>query len=366
MVRCVGVFRLPLACILLTIGVDLGHGATQFKRGDANVDGAVDLTDPIRTLGSLFLGTSSLECLDAGDSNDDGTLDLADAIHTLVHLFLGGPAPGEPFRACGEDPTVDALNCDSFSPCFPKAAKVPFPNRGYVVGDSPSSIAEADIDGDDDGDLAVANHWSNTISVLSNTGDGTFGTRQEIAVGDKPECVALGDIDADGDADLAVVNSSDWASVGLDTVGTLRNDSGHFGDHREFIVGEYPRFLLLRDLDSDGDLDLIVANDGGIDSEGNVSLLSNRGDGEFESKRDLVAGEGPRHVALGDVDHDGDEDIAIATFGSDDASILRNDGMWTFESGLPLPMNDPIRVALVDLDRDVDLDLVVGAEIAQI
>jgi len=83
-----------------------------FIRGDSNRDGRLDISDPLSTLGHLFLGKTPLSCLDAADANDDGRLDLSDAVATLELLFLGSlaslPPPGpEP----GQDPTTDTLPC---------------------------------------------------------------------------------------------------------------------------------------------------------------------------------------------------------------------------------------------------------------
>src|SRR4030095_13920324 len=51
-----------------------------FRRGDANSDAILDLSDAIFTLASLFSGGPAPACEDAADSNDDGTLDISDAI----------------------------------------------------------------------------------------------------------------------------------------------------------------------------------------------------------------------------------------------------------------------------------------------
>ena len=56
-------------------------------------------------------------CLDACDANDDGEVDISDAVRALTRLFIGSlPLPG-PFGACGVDGTADVLGCDSFRPC---------------------------------------------------------------------------------------------------------------------------------------------------------------------------------------------------------------------------------------------------------
>jgi hypothetical protein len=82
-----------------------------FIRGDSNGDRHHDISDPIATLGMLFLGSPLTSCLDAADSNDDGRLDLSDAILSLGCLFVGAACPSAPFPSCGLDPTSDPLEC---------------------------------------------------------------------------------------------------------------------------------------------------------------------------------------------------------------------------------------------------------------
>jgi hypothetical protein len=82
-----------------------------FRRGDTNVDQHVDISDPIATLGFLFLGGTALPCADAADANDDGKVDISDAIATLTSLFLGGLELPPPNGSSGEDPTSDGLGC---------------------------------------------------------------------------------------------------------------------------------------------------------------------------------------------------------------------------------------------------------------
>jgi len=84
-----------------------------FQRGDINLDGTMDLGDPVSLLGYLFIGGEVPGCLDACDANDDGALDLGDAVLFLSHLFTGGIAPAEPFENCGTDPTADTISCET-------------------------------------------------------------------------------------------------------------------------------------------------------------------------------------------------------------------------------------------------------------
>jgi hypothetical protein len=85
-----------------------------FIRGDANSDGAVDISDPISVLSFLYLGGPPPACRDAADGDDSGVLDLSDPVYVLSKLFLGGPPPPAPFPDAGGDPTADSLDCSPF------------------------------------------------------------------------------------------------------------------------------------------------------------------------------------------------------------------------------------------------------------
>jgi hypothetical protein len=88
----------------------------EFLRGDANSDGAFDISDVIGSLGYLFQG-HSVPCLVALDSNDDETVDIGDTIFSLEALFGGGPSPWPPYQQCGVDETSGNLGCEYFPAC---------------------------------------------------------------------------------------------------------------------------------------------------------------------------------------------------------------------------------------------------------
>jgi hypothetical protein len=89
-----------------------------FIRGDANADGATDISDAVAILAHLFLDGEKLPCEQAGDTNDDGDLDISDAVYVLSFLFLGGTAIEPPAEECGLDPNGHQLTCDSFPACL--------------------------------------------------------------------------------------------------------------------------------------------------------------------------------------------------------------------------------------------------------
>ncbi|MGE3166449.1 MAG: hypothetical protein AB7O52_16225 [Planctomycetota bacterium] len=94
----------------------LFDSAPSFRRGDQNNDGQINIADPVFGLNYLFNAGASF-CLDAHDANDDGQVNIADPVYTLAWLFNGGPAMPAPFPGCGQDPTSDAIECDTYDGC---------------------------------------------------------------------------------------------------------------------------------------------------------------------------------------------------------------------------------------------------------
>ncbi|MBI4583822.1 MAG: hypothetical protein HY717_07345 [Planctomycetes bacterium] len=96
----------------------------RFRRGDLDNSGAVDISDPINGLHSLFLGDFDITCQDAADFDDSGEVDISDMINSLLWQFASGdiaPEPG-PFN-CGPDTTPDKtspdLGCRSYDAQVP-------------------------------------------------------------------------------------------------------------------------------------------------------------------------------------------------------------------------------------------------------
>lgn len=88
-----------------------------FKRGDTNLDTAIDLADAVYLLTYLFTDGAAPACQDTGDSNDDGVMDLSDAITILTYLFSDDPNPPLLGGDCANDPTEDALTCTLYPSC---------------------------------------------------------------------------------------------------------------------------------------------------------------------------------------------------------------------------------------------------------
>ena len=98
-----------------------------------------------------------------------------------------------------------------------------------------------------------------------------------------------------------------------------------------FAAGWIPTSVALGDVNGDGVLDLAVANSNdGNPSE--VSVLLGNGDGSFQAQQSFAAGDGPSSVALGDVDGNGVLDLVLANESSNDVSVLLGNGDGRFQA----------------------------------
>jgi hypothetical protein len=151
-----------------------------FVRGDTDASGGLDITDSVRILGFLFLGSpAALACADAADADDSGSLELTDGVFGLNFLFSGSRPPPSPFPGCGNDPTPDGLPCDSFPPCGCEEA-VPGP-LSTVNGPESHGLR---LVGGPDGRLIAFYHQTGNVYAHRLTGAGIpLGERVLIAAG---------------------------------------------------------------------------------------------------------------------------------------------------------------------------------------
>ncbi|MEM7232493.1 MAG: hypothetical protein AAF517_09980, partial [Planctomycetota bacterium] len=91
-------------------------GEVLFQRGDANGDGAIDISDPLFVLSVLFLGGEA-NCSDALDVDDSGSANISDAIGLLLWLFNRSDLNVDLNLDCHTDSTVDALEACRRASC---------------------------------------------------------------------------------------------------------------------------------------------------------------------------------------------------------------------------------------------------------
>ena len=171
--------------------------------------------------------------------------------------------------------------------------------------------------------------------------------------------VQVADLDGDGLLDIIVCdcksNSVNWIRqypAGVYTE-TVLADGLNAPAHAQVI-----------DFDKDSHNDILVAVLGLLfpsnDKIGSVLILQNDGKNHFI--KHVVADKIARvsDVRAGDLDGDGDMDLAVAQFGYDDGETrwIENLGNWQFKSHILQNLSGPINVELVDIDKDGDLDII--------
>jgi hypothetical protein len=188
-----------------------------------------------------------------------------------------------------------------------------------------------------------------------------------VAVGNPPRSierprishVRIVDLDADGFPDIVVCDA------GNNRVSWIRQSPR--GNYVETVIGSdilAPAHAEPIDIDLDGDLDLIVASLGELFPDnrriGSVVILENDGSEGFRRHTAAQALARVADVRGGDLDGDGDLDLAVAGFGYDQGETLwlENAGGWKFQRHDLQPLSGPVNAIVVDLDGDQRLDIV--------
>jgi hypothetical protein len=156
--------------------------------------------------------------------------------------------------------------------------------------------------------------------VLLGNGDGTFQAAGKYATGGfGSSSVAIADVDADGKLDVVVANqcsAGDCQSGGSISV-LLGQGNGKLQAPQSYSSGANSALsLAIADFDKDGKLDLAVANQCQDSScqNGTVSVLLGNGDGTFRAAQSYAsAGYYTDSVAAGDFNGDGNPDLVLAS-----------------------------------------------------
>ncbi|MBD3362529.1 hypothetical protein GF362_02310 [Candidatus Dojkabacteria bacterium] len=232
--------------------------------------------------------------------------------------------------------------------------------------DFPSSLIEADIDGDGDLDILALNaqrvdsvdgDYFNHYILLNEEGKFQFENPLMFQSGERLGDAAFGDLDNDGDLDI--YTTSYWR--GEDSV--YLNTGNQFNILNQNETYEHEDGLVeLVDIDDDGDLDAIVTTQSHNyqdPPQNPTQVRLNDGSGQFANSVTLGRSSRTVDTAIADVDGDGDQDYFQRSY-ERGLEFFENQGDGSFAEGEAINIGTTIySFDLGDIDGDGKDDLVV-------
>ncbi|MFT3683596.1 MAG: FG-GAP-like repeat-containing protein [Phycisphaerales bacterium] len=276
--------------------------AASFATGDLNGDGKVDLV-----MGGVHGGTGS-------------------DVHCTIMLGRGDGA-------------------------FDPAVQIRF---GTSASTAYAGVALGDFNADGAPDIAVTTGSLNSLSILLNNGDGTFGTPTSIPFTTPLSQLVVGDFNGDGRPDILVSGFSGTLHI---VYGTGATPGGGAGFTTPAQVPLPAGRLSAGDVNNDGRLDIITSNP----SAGTMLVYYGTGvagPGAFTAGPSYPT-PSPAGQLLADVDGDGKLDVLTARTTGSTITLFRGSGTGTFTNAGPInTFESPVYMAATDANGDGIVDLV--------
>ncbi len=237
-------------------------------------------------------------------------------------------------------------------------------------GVSFSSIAFADIDGDNDQDLLITGRIApNTYITKLYTNDGLGAFTESLDTpfeGVAYSSIAFSDVDGDNDQDVLIIGLNSLSTP----VSKLYINDG-FGAFTEYLDTEFEGFaygsIAFSDVDGDDDQDVLITGQNSL-FDPISKLYINNGLGAFTEFLDTPFEEVTlSSIAFSDVDGDNDQDVLITGRNSLDTLVSKlytNDGFGIFTESLGAPFDGVVfsSIAFGDIDGDYDEDVLITGQ----
>jgi hypothetical protein len=348
-----------------------------FCSENSNSDPGTDISDPNLTFerSSQSFTPMSTHDLCLGDVDSDGDMDVVlsnmgtNYSKVLLNNGLGnftdsgqnltqwghGAGTGDFDNDGDPDIFITCASHNHNSKIYLNEGNGMYHDTGQNVGDlnrSGTGIHIIDIDSDGDLDCYI-NYYESQNRIFMNDGNGHF-SESNFRIPDE-NLAFWADLDSDGDVDI-FIKELGWGYITM-----INNGHGGFSEFWQYsdpdiLYGD----VALGDIDNDGDVDAVVSN-GDDSASGLTKIFLNNGNGSFTRSENTIEETVWSHLALGDLDLDGDMDVFITNFGRTNKVFL-NDGTGYFsDSQINFGGNtNSTWCVLGDLDSDGDLDVFIA------
>jgi PKD repeat protein len=232
-------------------------------------------------------------------------------------------------------------------------------SQDYEVVGTPGALVVVDLDGDGALDVAVPAGADGSVSILWNSGAAVLAAPVRIPMPEWPSGLVAGDVTGDGRVDLLTTHQ------GLGQVALLANLGGRAFAQSLLETGVPAEHLGLGDLDQDGDLDLALSGPQWVVDV--AWIFMNSGTGTFHLVQQVDSGDWPMSVILGDLDADGDPDLLLPDMMANSVRLFTNrGGRLAAAPRVVLAGDSPVQaLAHGDVDGDGRPDLI-AAQSAQV
>jgi cysteine-rich repeat protein len=220
------------------------------------------------------------------------------------------------------------------------------------VGAVTFPMVTADFNGDSRGDLALTLPDDSAARVFLSNGDGSFTAGPTLPTAAFPEAIAAADLDGDGAQDLAIGNA------GLE----LRFGDGAGGFSAPTLVPTVADAARVAAAEVDGAsaLDLVITH--GLEADA-LRVLLGQGGRSFALQAPQPAGRIPSDIAVAELDGNPEFiDLAITRFSAGEVGVFSGAAGAVFTEEQTLSILGPAAFAAGDIDGDGDQDLAVASD----